>query len=364
MIKIGDGPHYVSESKEVQREDEPNLSHQPSRPARTKQMPRHLLAEVDANSRTNKKPVSQTDNWLEKHFGSTSSLSVSSNEVSRPGSREGYGLRRAASICDIRPVETSSNDFYATVRTLVTNKIHKALSFQVRKSGKGPEVKMREKKQEGSSYAARRVSANFSSSGHPVRPPRRTKDTTYEQVSVTGSIKQPGNDYGSLKQNNLKSNRSQSAHVVEKYLFGNQVTVRKTQPAPQQTSNLQRSYSSVQNLPKAVKPNYQSTENLSRENNMKKEQRSSISSRHRAGDVYQVKNRSGDYYASTQSQRKPPMREDGRNYSGEFNEGPVVSNQSKGYIGQTTKDPQHKIVHTTDTKDTKYRTKIIINGEE
>ena len=57
MIKVGDGPHYVSESKEVQREDEPNLSHQPSRPARTKQMPRHLLAEVDANSRTNKKPV-------------------------------------------------------------------------------------------------------------------------------------------------------------------------------------------------------------------------------------------------------------------------------------------------------------------
>ena len=122
---MGDGPHYVSESKEVQREDDNRLSHQPFRPTRTKQMPRHLLAEVDANIRTKKKPVCQTDSWLEKHFGSTSSLSVSSTEVSRPGSREGCGLRRAASICDIRPVESSSNDFYATVRTLIFIRLYK-----------------------------------------------------------------------------------------------------------------------------------------------------------------------------------------------------------------------------------------------
>ena len=219
---------------------------------------------------------------------------------------------------------------------------------------------MREKKQDGNSYAARRVSANFSSSGHPVRPPRRTKDTTYEQVSVSGSIKQPKHDQGSLKQSNAKSSRSQSAHVLEKYLFGNAVTVRKTPTAPQQTSNLQRSYSSVQNLQRAVKPNYQSTENLSREKNMKKEQRSSISSRHRAGDAYQVKNRSGDYYASTHGER--------RNYSRKHDQGPVVSNHSKGHHGQASTGPPHKIVYTTDTpvmaKDTKYRTKIIINGEE
>ena len=115
MVKVGDGPHYVSESKEVQREDDNHLSHQPFRPTRTKQMPRHLLAEIDASNHTNKKQVNRTDSWLERHFGSTSSLSASSTELSRPGSREGYGLRRSASICDIRPVDSSRNDFYATV---------------------------------------------------------------------------------------------------------------------------------------------------------------------------------------------------------------------------------------------------------
>ena len=117
MIKIGDGPHYVSESKEVQREEEKAVNDQPSRPVRAKQLPRHLLSEVDANIRINKKPINHTDSWLERHFGSTSSLSASSTEVSRPSSREGYGLRRSASICDIRPVDSSSKDFYATVRT-------------------------------------------------------------------------------------------------------------------------------------------------------------------------------------------------------------------------------------------------------
>ena len=117
MIKIGDGPHYVSESKEVQREEEKAVNDQPSRPVRVKQLPRHLLSEVDANIRINKKPINHTDSWLERHFGSTSSLSASSTEVSRPSSREGYGLRRSASICDIRPVDSSSKDFYATVRT-------------------------------------------------------------------------------------------------------------------------------------------------------------------------------------------------------------------------------------------------------
>ena len=44
--------------------------------------------------------------------------SGSSLELSRPGSREagGGGLRRSASICDIRPVGSGSNNYYATVR--------------------------------------------------------------------------------------------------------------------------------------------------------------------------------------------------------------------------------------------------------
>ena len=43
-----------------------------------------------------RRPLNHTDSWLEKHFGSPSSLSQSgSSELSRPGSRDGPGgLRR------------------------------------------------------------------------------------------------------------------------------------------------------------------------------------------------------------------------------------------------------------------------------
>merc|ERR1712106_933612 len=145
----------------------------------------------------NKKPVDKTD-WLERHFGSTSSLNSCSIELSRPGSREGYGLRRSASICDIRQVDSSSNVFYATVR----------------KSGKVPEVEMREKKPDKNHYASNRVSANFSSSGHPVRPPRRNKKSDYEEFNYSAPSKKTDSVYGSLKQSDppAPSTRSQSAH--------------------------------------------------------------------------------------------------------------------------------------------------------
>ena len=126
----------MSESKEVEREDDSQLSQQSLHPSRAKQMPRHLLAEVDANDandRRNRKPVNRTDSWLERHFGSTSSLSASSTELSRQGSGEGYGLRqgsgegyglrRSASICDIRPVDSESNIYYATVGRIRLDKI-------------------------------------------------------------------------------------------------------------------------------------------------------------------------------------------------------------------------------------------------
>ena len=134
MIKVGDGPHYVSESKEVQREDETNeLKHKPYRPTRSKELPRHILAEADANKRRNKKTINHTDSWLERHFGSNSSLSASSTELSRPGSREGYGIRRSASICDIRPVGSSANAFYATVSLIYS--FQQKMSYFVNRSG-------------------------------------------------------------------------------------------------------------------------------------------------------------------------------------------------------------------------------------
>ena len=170
-VKVGEGPHYVSESKEVHRVDDPQILFQPSRPSRPSRQHRTFLMTDYEPSR---RPLNHTDSWLEKHFGSTSSLSASgsSMELSRPGSRGAPGapgLRRSASICDIRPLANGTNEFYATVR----------------KSGKVPEVKMREKKPERSFYSENRQSANFSSSGHPVRPPRKQRQSEYGYSSLS-----------------------------------------------------------------------------------------------------------------------------------------------------------------------------------
>merc|ERR1712117_656930 len=67
-------------------------------------------------------------------------------------------MGRSASICDIRPVSDYSNVYYATVR----------------QTGQVPEARLREKSDK-KYYTDNRVSAHFSSSGHPVRPPRRNK---------------------------------------------------------------------------------------------------------------------------------------------------------------------------------------------
>ena len=166
-VKVGEGPHYVSESKEVHRVDDNQLLFQPNRPSRARPGRTFLMTDYEPSRR----PLNHTDSWLEKHFGSTSSLSASgsSMELSRPGSRDGPGLRRSNSICDIRPLANGSNEFYATVR----------------KSGKVPEVKLREKKPERNYYSENRQSANFSSSGHPVRPPRRQKQGDYGYSSLS-----------------------------------------------------------------------------------------------------------------------------------------------------------------------------------
>jgi len=197
-VKVGHGPHYVSESKEVVREDDNQLNRRSFYPRRT-QMPQHLLAGVDAvaglNQR-NKRTMSHTDSWLEKHFGSTSSLSVSSVDTSRSGSVEGYALRRSASICDIRPVSRYSNVYYATVR----------------QTGQIPEVKMREKSDNKRYYAANRVSAHFSSSGQPIRPPRKNK-------RPTSSL------YSDCQNQYLEYERPDNVNTRGHYYYGSQQTI-------------------------------------------------------------------------------------------------------------------------------------------
>lgn len=119
----------------------------------------------------------------------------------------------------------TSGEFYATVR----------------KSGKVPqqEVTMREKRPEKNYYTENRRSANFSSSGHPVRPPRRQKSSDYGYSSLS---RQSASDrhYSSL------SFRKQEpdSHPTDKYYFGAPTTVRKSREG----SGLTRSYSSVQNV--------------------------------------------------------------------------------------------------------------------
>ena len=80
---------------------------------------------------------------------------------------------------------------------------------------------MREGRTERNKYAEHRASANFSSSGHPVRPPRRARGS--------------GSDSASL-------GRGQAAPPTEKYYFGAPVTVRKLPGRAESTGGLGRSH--------------------------------------------------------------------------------------------------------------------------
>lgn len=118
-----------------------------------------------------KPTITHTDSWLERHFGSSSSsLSNSSMDISSHGLHSGGGLRRSASVCDVRPVEGSPNAFYATVK----------------KTGK-VSVPKREKREDRDLYIQNRQSAYYSSSGQPIRPPRRKKRSEYEESSHYGT---------------------------------------------------------------------------------------------------------------------------------------------------------------------------------
>jgi len=242
--KVAEGPHYVSESKEVQRQEDRQVLG-PSRTMRTQPPLRMAEVEIRDEPGRSRKTVTHTDSWLERHFGSSSSsLSNSSVDLSRPGSREGYGgLRRSASICDIRPVDNSSGVYYATVR----------------KSGKTPpQVVMRDKTERSSNQTTlhnqNRSSAQFSSSGQPVRPPRRKRpeSATYEEFTVNGTqmVKstESRNPHGSMGE----SKTDGKDHVREKYYFGHPVTVQKS-PGVHQSSTTRTHQSTTHSQNKETK---------------------------------------------------------------------------------------------------------------
>jgi len=250
--KVAEGPHFVSESKEVQQQED----RQVLGPHKQRTTPAVRLAEVevrDSRGRS-RKPVTHTDSWFERHFGSSSSsLSNSSVDLSRPASREGYGgLRRSASICDIRPVDNSSGVYYATVR----------------KSAKLPQVVMRDKGDRSSGgNSQNRQSLQLSPSTTPVRPPRRKRpeSASYESAS-NSNLYSSNNNINNSKASNLYSSSNNIANksfesytstnsrrdtsslqrgerqegVREKYFFGHPVTVQKTPSVRVSSSNSQQ----------------------------------------------------------------------------------------------------------------------------
>jgi len=209
LVKVGDGVHYVSESKDMElQEDKGFLVHTSS--------PR-LTLDPAKQEKKSKKQITHTDSWLERHFGSSSSsLSASSVDLSRPSG----GLRRSASICDIRPVtDSSSNVYYATVR----------------KTAKVP-VPRREKKEDY--YHENRRSAHFTSSGHPVRPPRRKKNTDSESSNYMSQSQIYGGSYRN-NQDEIYSNTNNKKPT--EYIYG---TLKRDQPSGEYTFSRQDDYES------------------------------------------------------------------------------------------------------------------------
>jgi hypothetical protein len=165
----------------------------------------------------------------------------------------------------------------------------------VRKSGKVPEVKLRERSDK-TNYAANRASANFSSTGQPVRLPRKTKKSDFEAFSYLRLPQKPLSDLS--KESYSPSKRSQS--VTEKYYFGNPLTVKQT------PGGLNRSYSSVQNLNKrSPRPeHHQSAGNIYKVTARGEEPQQLSSRRRGSEDSNQVRNSSGDHKSSTERESR------------------------------------------------------------
>jgi len=388
-LKVGEGPHYVSESKEVHRVDDPQLLFQPDRPSRASRQHRTFLM---TDFQPSRRPLNHTDSWLEKHFGSTSSLSASgsSMELSRPGSRDGPGgLRRSNSICDIRPLANGSNEFYATVR----------------KSGKVPEVKLREKPVERNNYSEKRMSANFSSSGHPVRPPRRQKQSEYGYSSLSRQAMDRNSQYSSQHNSQYSSLRKPEPSPTEKYYFGGPVTIKKYPSSGGGGGGLTRSYSSVQNINSSSggshyrRPDhYNSTGNIyksSQVSSRRNEPHHLMATREKSKNDYSYRN--GNNYESKDRAKYPSKERDRERYQQSkhlqdktnyknYQSGPThystpvkdiysvpVRQKERGqYSSQLSRQTvPHKIIYdtpapargTAGSPFTKFRTRIVINSE-
>ena len=115
MVKVGDGPHYKSESKEGHKQDNYRWI-QKKKNKGVKQTTHKQLTQVRSLDNETTKPVlTHTDSWLKSHFGS-SGMSSSAVDLRSMGSYEGNETKKASSICDVRHVDGEEKVYIAKVR--------------------------------------------------------------------------------------------------------------------------------------------------------------------------------------------------------------------------------------------------------
>jgi len=210
MVKIGEGPHYKSESKEGNRLD--GGSHWiKNKNNHLKQSSHKQLTQVRSLDNGTK----QTDRY---GFGS-SGLSCSTNDLTRFRASEGNTvITKASSVSDIRPHGAQEKVYIA----------------KVIQQEETPSVKMRKKKTNLNYYTH---DEQLSSSGQPIRPPR-TKEYTFRNCGISESQKQ-----------RFKPARPHSVDLSESRYFNDSVSTQNKANEHLSTSHeLRRNYHSTQNL--------------------------------------------------------------------------------------------------------------------
>ena len=118
MVKVGDGPHYKSESKECHKSNDVRWI-QKNKNKSVLQSPHKQLTQVISLDDQTTKPtpvLTHTDSWLKQHAGS-SGMSSSAGDLRRMGEYEGEEVKKASSICNIQPVDSEEKVYIAKVRS-------------------------------------------------------------------------------------------------------------------------------------------------------------------------------------------------------------------------------------------------------
>ena len=115
MVKLGDGPHYKTESKEGHKQDNYRWIHKNQNKAIKQSTHKQLTQVRSLDNETTKPTLTHTDSWLKSHFGS-SGMSSSARDLRSMGSYEGNATKKASSICEVRHVDGGEKVYIAKVR--------------------------------------------------------------------------------------------------------------------------------------------------------------------------------------------------------------------------------------------------------